>query len=360
MKDNLKALDGLRGIAAIYVLVHHARLALTQSYYNGLNLHPEKYEWYDKVMVYFFGIFKFGHEAVIVFFVLSGFLIHLKQAKPDYNFEDFKIIKYIQKRIIRIYPTLLVSLLLCFLFDYTKYLFIEDISTSIFSKYNVYNFVCNFFLIPDSPAWGNNSPIWSLKHEWFFYIIYPLLLWLAQKHFSFSLFIIMGLYFCFIFDINVPLINSAAYTLVVWILGCVLAELYQKQKSHLLKWIPYLTLLVIPYFILRKPNMYFPFSDIIFGFITIGFLTFIINEKKGITKLILTKFTWLGAFSYSIYLLHYPFLDFYQTLILNYQPNNILPYHLWYVVLSVIITLPIIYLIYYYTERFAVNYKKNI
>lgn len=165
MKENLKALDGIRGLSALYILIHHSRLALTMSYQNGLNLHPEKYEWYDKFMVYFFGLFKFGHEAVIVFFVLSGFLIHLRQAKPDFNFDEFRIRYYLKKRIIRIYPTLLTSFLLCLILDYIFYLYTGNSFVSIFSKYDLYAFISNLFLIPNSYAWGNNFPIWSLKHE---------------------------------------------------------------------------------------------------------------------------------------------------------------------------------------------------
>jgi peptidoglycan/LPS O-acetylase OafA/YrhL len=73
LKENLKALDGLRGLAALYIMVHHAHLALTQAYQNGLALHPGKYAWYDKVAVYFFSLFKFGHEAVLkntIFWIL--------------------------------------------------------------------------------------------------------------------------------------------------------------------------------------------------------------------------------------------------------------------------------------------------
>ncbi|MBB2144092.1 acyltransferase family protein [Pedobacter sp. LMG 31464] len=358
MKDSLKALDGLRGLSALYVLIHHARLALTQSYQSGLVMHPEKYEWYDKLLVYFFGLFKFGHEAVIIFFVLSGFVIHLKQASSNYDFENFKIIAYLKKRIIRIYPTLLVSFLLCLLIDFLIYKFIPD-NLGIFSKYTFSSFLYNLFLIPDAPIWGNNFPVWSLKHEWFFYMMYPLLLWLANKS-SFLPFIVsIGLYFSYFLGFSIPYIGTAAYTLTVWSLGSLLAVAY-KNSYALLKYIPYLLLLCFLYPFVKRTESNFPVLDLCFGLITTGFIALIVLEKISIINSLLIQMTWIGTFSYSLYLFHTPFLSLFKAIIVNSESNHDIPYHLWYVILAILVITPIIYLIYCFTERVAINYKKTI
>src|SRR5260221_7151810 len=65
-------LDGLRALAAFYVLVHHA-LWLARST-------PATGTW-AKVLAVLSLAFKHGHAAVIFFFVLSGFVIHLRYAK---------------------------------------------------------------------------------------------------------------------------------------------------------------------------------------------------------------------------------------------------------------------------------------
>lgn len=358
MKENLKTLDGLRGLTALYVLLHHARLALTQSYQNGLAIHPEKYEWYDKLLVYFFGLFKFGHEAVIIFFVLSGFVIHLKQANRDYNFPDFKIVSYFKKRILRIYPTLLVSFLLCVFVDFLIYQFIVH-DSGIFSKYSLSSFLYNLFLVPDAPIWGNNFPVWSLKHEWFFYVMYPLLLCLSYKNPFLPLAIIILLYFSFFLGFNIPFIGPAAYTLLVWTLGSILAVVYKNAYAQI-KYITYLLLLCFIYPFVSRADSNYPVLDLCFGLITIGFLALILLGKIRIINQLLFKATWLGTFSYSLYLLHAPFLDLFKAVVLNLQPDHQVPYHLWYGVLAILTIIPVIYLIYYFTERVAINYKKRL
>lgn len=356
MKEKFKALDGIRGLTALYVLIHHARLALTQSYHNGLSSHPEKYTWYDKLMVYAFSPFKFGHEAVIIFFVLSGFVIHLKQSDKAYNFENFKVLAYLKKRLIRIYPTLIVSFILCIILDYLLFYFTRISFQDIFSKYSYSSFFFNLFLIPEGAIWGYNFPVWSLKHEWFFYILYPFLLWLLSKNYLLPLLVIATFYISYILGFSIPYIGSAAYTLMVWSLGCILASLYKRNK--LIKYVTCLLLLSLIYPFINKSDQYYPLSDLVFGLIVMGALSAVISCKQRLINSILTKFAWLGTFSYSIYLLHSPFLNFYQGLILNYQ--HTLPYHLWFVLLSIIITIPVIYIIYYFTERIAINYKRKI
>ncbi len=360
MKENLKALDGLRGLAAVYVMVHHARLMLTQAYQNGLGLYPEKYEWYDKFMVYFFSLFKFGHEAVIVFFVLSGLVIHLNQAKPSYHFSNFNLLAYLKKRIIRIYPTLLVSFLVCVLTDYFIYLITNQSITTVFSKYQISYFISNLLLIPDTPIWGSNYPIWSLKHEWFFYMLYPFLLWLSTKNKYFPLVFAIVLFVSYVFGFKIILIGEAAYTLLVWLLGAILAVIYYHKNQKIIKFVPYLLLLVVVYPFLSRADKNFPEIDLTFGFIMMGVLALVLNYKIKPINYLLNKIAWLGTFSYSLYLLHMPILNLLKAMVLHFSSNKALPYHLWYVCLAILVVMPTVYFIFYFTERYAINYKKKM
>lgn len=359
MIKNLKALEGIRGLTAFYVLVHHARLLLTLPYKDGLLIYPEKYEWYDRLMVYLFSPFKFGHEAVIIFFVLSGFVIHLKQAGPTFNFSTFKLLSYLKKRVIRIYPTLLVSFVLCVLTDYLIYLITDKEYTMVFGKYSLTAFLYNFFLIPDGPIWGANWPVWSLKHEWFFYLIYPLLLYFSSKSRTIAISIPILFFAIYVSGYSIPYLGVASYTLLIWSCGCILANFYVKSISSL-KWIQFLLVLTLIYpFINGKFNSP-PIMDVIFGLISIGFLALVLSERVRIINNIFIRFAWLGTFSYSLYLLHFPLLNACEAIVLNISPNNQKPYHLWYVLASILIIFPIIFCIYYFTERLAIHQKKKI
>jgi peptidoglycan/LPS O-acetylase OafA/YrhL len=361
LQQNLKALDGIRGLAAFYVFVHHARLGLSQPFFNGLVMHPEKYTWYDKIMVYAFGLFKYGHEAVIVFFVLSGFVIHLKQAEPGYRFLSFDKLAYFKKRIIRIYPTLLVSFLLCVVVDYLIFLISGQDLKIIFSKYHLSNFLYNLFLIPESPIWGYNFPMWSLKHEWFFYLLYPFLLWLSTKKVYFPLIIIFLLFGSYTLGYSIPFIGAAAYTIMVWSLGCILAYYYKNHKSNLINYFPYLLVIICVYpFINREDSKMYPLLDMVFGLIMVGNLSIVLIFRSNFINKTLAKFAWLGSFSFSIYLLHSPLIDLFRAIAFYYQKNTVLPYHQWYILLAVSLITPIIYLIYYFTERKAILYKSKI
>ena len=308
-------------------------------------------------MVYFFGLFKYGHEAVIIFFVISGFVIHLKYSDENYVFGNFKVINYFKRRIIRIYPTLITSLALCVIIDLLIHYTTGEGLNSLFQKYNIASFLYTIFLIPDSPIWGINYPIWSLKHEWFFYLIYPVLLWTATKNRLLPLGIVFFLYALFSLGIRIPFIGTAAYTFLIWFLGCCLAYFYHNNKGFpFLSWLMILAL-VYP-FINREKVALYPLLDLIFGLITVGLIAFLLGKPQTLISRSIRKLSGLATFSYTLYLVHSPIIYGFQKIISFYSPQKQLPFHTWYVFLACVTIPPISYIIYYYTERLAINYKK--
>src|SRR5258708_5608347 len=106
-------LDGLRGLAAFYVLMHHAvRLAQNEERVNSRS-------WTLALKVLGI-IFHHGHAAVIFFFVLSGFVIHLRyarQLRDDPLRARFNWTEFVVRRARRLYPPLIAALAITWLCD---------------------------------------------------------------------------------------------------------------------------------------------------------------------------------------------------------------------------------------------------
>ncbi|NPA43953.1 MAG: acyltransferase family protein, partial [Chlorobi bacterium] len=117
-QNSLVFLDGLRGLAALYVMIGHARWILHEGY-SGFIENNENYSFLDKVLFYFLSAFRYGHEAVMFFFVLSGFVIHLRYSKQLANnkFNKFDFKDFFIRRFRRIFPPLFIVLIITLLID---------------------------------------------------------------------------------------------------------------------------------------------------------------------------------------------------------------------------------------------------
>ena len=113
---NIRFLDGFRGIAALVVLIGHARMLLFEGFTWGYKLHPEVYSALDKALMYGFGIFRYGHQMVVLFFILSGFVIHLRFSNRE-NRVPLHLKTFWFRRFKRLYPPLVFVILLTFILD---------------------------------------------------------------------------------------------------------------------------------------------------------------------------------------------------------------------------------------------------
>lgn len=166
-KIDFQILDGLRGIAAVYVLFNHAR--------GNLFIGGVKYAQIKNIADWSFGekfyfsalrLTSLGREFVILFFVLSGFSIAYSLSKTKSK-KTFYL-----RRVIRIYPPYIFALAWAFIvFTFLKNWTPEALdpgSVSVFSSFKAT--LLNLFYL------DNGSLIiqfWSLKFEVIFYILIP-------------------------------------------------------------------------------------------------------------------------------------------------------------------------------------------
>lgn len=185
----VSAIDLMRWLAAAVVAVSHARFPLLKSY--GL-LTPEQRPLWVQAWYFLTGYYV---EAVLIFFVLSGFLVggmglaRLKQGTfdpPGYAIDRFS----------RLYtaflPALLLSVLLTWvgmrwfdgtgLYSGTHPTFAATGTTLVFADNTGWgNFTGNLFMLQwfrDSlfaAPYGSNPPLYTLSSEFWFYAVFGLL-----------------------------------------------------------------------------------------------------------------------------------------------------------------------------------------
>src|SRR2546421_5018684 len=197
---SLVVLDALRGLAALYVMLGHARWLLWAGYHGYV---ASSGRVLGHLLAASSEVLRFGHQAVLLFFLISGFCIHYRQAKIIAATRDshespppalLDIRSYAWRRFRRLYPPLLVALALTALFDYigtrmnpafyrglTAYPLINANLGG--SSHSLTTLLGNLLLQPSFavPAFGTNGPLWSLAFEFWFYALYPLLLLLTVR-----------------------------------------------------------------------------------------------------------------------------------------------------------------------------------
>lgn len=177
MNRRLHELDSLRGLAALTVLLSHFMLI---SNFNFEDTHELGLDvnWYKYTPLH---IFWAGGEAVILFFILSGFVLFLPFMSKEIVYREYLI-----KRIFRIYPASIISLL----FAITFYALFKNhmVSTGVLwidglweKNINIISTISDIFLFGYSTP-QLNPVIWSLIHEIRLSFLFPIIAFLIFKY----------------------------------------------------------------------------------------------------------------------------------------------------------------------------------
>lgn len=178
----LHAIDGLRGLAAFAVLVFHARSYLwigASATYREHGLEPNLNAWIGYLTV----PFSFGGLGVILFFVLSGYCIHRRGARnlASSNPSEFNLVKFANRRFLRIFPTYVCALLFTALIDY----WLQAMPGRSFPDQDnsAFTFFISLLTLQGylAPTFGSNAVFWTLAMEIHLYAMYPLLYGLSSR-----------------------------------------------------------------------------------------------------------------------------------------------------------------------------------
>ncbi|WP_373034648.1 acyltransferase family protein [Sulfurimonas sp.] len=312
INNNLtNVLNFLRWTAAFFVVSGHLRSFIFLDYQSIDSMNKTIF------IKFFYFITGFGHQGVIVFFVISGYLVGGKILNEYiYNKIDvFFIKKYFVNRFTRIYIVLIPAIVLGYIFDTIGHtMFDEKIYLNFYhfsamnyipiDRLSYVNIIGNIFNLQGISinTLGSNAPLWSLSNEWWYYIIF-ILFFINRLTFIFALFIIAMILF---FGNGQLLLYSS-----IWILGAI-SLLINKNIINV-----FISIIVL-FFVLLFSRIY---DGFVVDFLLATSLVLMINGIK-YTNLKINYFNKMNLkfadFSYSLYLFHFPFIVLMLS-ILNYK-----------------------------------------
>ncbi len=321
----------------------HIRWLLWEGYSEGYLKHPETYSFMNKIIMYSLSVFRFGHQSVMLFFILSGFVIHLRYSNQIANnsFESFDTLNYLKRRAKRIYPPFIFALLLAFVLDTIGmnlgFSIYEGKTLNIVINQNINHinhdfltFLGNlaFLLKTHVPVFATVLTSWSLKYEWWFYMIYPLMLFVNRKTVLGTLGLVISLQiYAFYFPINLlflSLFNEICSVLLLWWLGTVLADIYTKRLLIPMKYLSILTIFLLTVLFANKMPIYLqPYLDLFCAIGFVGLIALLFQlQSLNISLKFLEKFKFLGDFSYTLYIIHFPIVVFISGWVLKNNNNQ--------------------------------------
>jgi len=169
-EGRLQSIDALRGIAALGVVFYHA-------IWQGSNAVPINFfRWPVKLLQF---VSSFGYIGVFLFFVISGFCIHLQWAKARANGQppSIRFVTFWRRRFRRLYPPYLIA--------FGLFMLMAALTTGInVTHFFVYDVVMHLLMLHNldpNTCYSINGVFWTLAIEEQLYLAYFLLLFLRSR-----------------------------------------------------------------------------------------------------------------------------------------------------------------------------------
>ncbi|MCU1321247.1 MAG: acyltransferase 3 [Acidobacteriaceae bacterium] len=304
-------LDLVRGSAALLVLSVHLRNMLLMDYPEAIH------QGASRILAIPYVLTSGGHQAVVLFFVLSGYLVGgsvwrmLREKKWSWKV-------YLLHRFVRLWIVLIPGLLLCFFWDSiglrTHSLLYHGIipfyeTGDISQLQTVKAFFGNlFFLHPMLvPTYGSDGPLWSLSYEFWYYILFPLGLIALRREFSWRT---RGLCVAGFF-LAAWFVRSAILPMFpVWLLGMALTLVPAPHLSRAVRWLASIIYVPLVFVFSRVDRWPLLAQDYIFAILTVIFLWIMLSAKDEADKsgYFTRSSRGLSRFSYTLYVVHQPVL----------------------------------------------------
>lgn len=290
----IKSLQSIRFVFALMIFIHH---------FFSPQIEP------------------FGAFPVAFFFILSGFLLSMGYTEK-YEKGELVYGKFVQKRLIRIFPLNWFSLMLALLIP-----FIVNLVNHQLNSYYYATLLPNVFLLQSwfplkSVYFSGNAVAWFLSDILFCYLLFPVLLRITtSKAKHLFMLVVLTLYFLLVFLIPDNLIHPFIYInpvfrLVDFIIGMYLYALWRLYSNRNINEGNFISnslfevtvVFVSILFIIAYPYVTTRCSCVSLFWIPsiLLILFFVKNQRGGILTNALSHriFVYLGSLSFPFYMFH--------------------------------------------------------
>ena len=340
----------LRALAAFQVAAAHLRAQL----YPGFATVAEPNAAF-KALAFFTG---FAHQAVIVFFLLSGWLVGgslLNKCWRAGRFRDYAIDRLTRLWIVLI-PVFVLVLALAMLTHKV------DPGVASFSAGNEYSataFLGNLVGLQKIavPTFGGNFPLWSLSNETWYYILFPLLVIALGPRSLRSRLTALGAVVALGSLLPGPLILY----FTIWLLG-VAGSRIELRTTVSIRAVLFLVFAgVAVYFRMRGKNddmdyASFP-QDLLFSLIFVLALASVqvqLPSGRLVAKL-KQGATFFADFSFTLYVVHIPLIGVLGSLVPSLASNHLVPNNPMHLLTYTGVLLGIVVAAYYFHLPFEAN-----
>lgn len=317
-------MDAIRGCAAILVMLGHSR----DLFFQSLNAHratvaipnagaiPARHEPRPQISM--------GHEAVMIFFVLSGYLVGGSVLR-SFQRNSWSWMDYLTKRLTRLWMVLLPALVLTVALDHLGLrLFPEstgiyhgpvgqdEVRPNLIHSLAPHIIAGNAFFLQNILVMtpGTNRALWSLSNEFWYYLIFPLLVFVFWRSSTVRTRLVAALLAtALLFFIG----KDEAILFPTWLIGAAIALLPLRLTERSSWWLSTsLGLLLLPVMILvRRLPLDLPLAQTIIALYFSILLYVLLNRTKQAKRGMYDRTaTLLSDLSYPLYLVHLPILVF--------------------------------------------------
>ena len=301
IQQRYDCLDGLRALLALYVVVHHEWLGVT------IECHTDLSRWFFPLT--------FGRSAVCFFIVLSGFCLMLPTLDKGFELAQ-GIGRFIQRRAWRILPPYYFALFLSVLVDLPINQRVRGTGWDLVFPVTGGNLASHVLLVHNfilADMYKINGALWSIPVEWQIYFVFPLLLFLWRRIGPWAATVATVVISMPIeYELNARCgIAPTVHFVGLFALGMAAAYVVNSSRYESAPWRMISLILTIALAGSSYAGANKIVTDTIFGLLAASLLVVAFFNPEGWfhRALIYKPLVSVGAFSYSLYLVHAPILQ---------------------------------------------------